>query len=124
MADYNVDRNRVYATGLSMGGFGVFAMNVDHPDAFAAIVAICGGLDPARAAVLANKPIWIFHAAEDPIVNARFSRRTVKALRNAGGTPRYTEYGKETYIAPTAHQSWVVAFASSEMRDWLFEQSK
>jgi poly(3-hydroxybutyrate) depolymerase len=124
MADYNVDRNRVYATGLSMGGFGVFAMNVDHPDTFAAIVGICGGLDPAKAAVLANKPIWVFHSAEDPIVNVGFSRDAVKALRDAGGTPRYTEYGKEVYIAPTAHQSWVVAYASSEMRDWLFEQSK
>jgi predicted peptidase len=124
MADYNVDRNRVYATGLSMGGFGVFAMIVDHPDTFAAVVGICGGLDPTKAAVLANKPIWVFHSAEDPIVDIRFSRASVQALRDAGGSPRYTEYGKETYIAPTAHQSWVPTYASSEMRDWLFEQSK
>jgi predicted peptidase len=124
MADYNVDRNRVYATGLSMGGFGVFAMNVDHPDTFAAVVGICGGLDPAKAAMLANKPIWVFHAAEDPIVEVRFSRDTVKALTDAGGAPRYTEYGEEVYIAPSAHQSWIPAYASSEMRDWLFEQSK
>jgi predicted esterase len=124
MADYNVDRNRVYATGLSMGCFGVFAMNVSHPDTFAAIVGIAGGLDPAKAAVLANKPIWVFHASEDPIVDVRFSRDTVRALKEAGGKPRYTEYGKEVFIAPTAHQSWVPAYASSEMRDWLFEQSK
>lgn len=124
MADYSVDRNRVYATGLSMGCFGVFTMNVDHPDAFAAIVGICGGLDPAKAVVLANKPIWVFHAAEDPTVDVRFSRETVRALREAGGMPRYTEFGKEIYLAPTAHQSWVPAYASSEMRDWLFEQSK
>ncbi len=124
MANFSVDGKRVYATGLSMGAFGVFAMNVDHPDTFAAIVGICGGLDPAKAAVLAKKPIWIFHAAMDPIVNVRFSRGTVKALRTAGGTPRYTEYGKEVYIAPTAHQSWIPSYASSEMRDWLFEQSK
>ncbi len=124
MTDYNVDRRRVYATGLSMGGFGVFAMNVDHPDTFAAIVGICGGLDPAKAAVLADKPIWVFHAAEDPIVAVRFSRDTVNALRDAGGKPRYTEYGKEVYIAPTAHQCWIPTYASAEMRDWLFAQSK
>jgi predicted peptidase len=124
MADYSVDRHRVYATGLSMGCFGVFAMNVDHPDAFAAIVGICGGLDPSKAALLANKPIWVFHSVEDPIVDVRFSRETVKALREAGGMPRYTEFGKEVYLEPTAHQSWVPAYASSEMRDWLFQQSK
>ncbi len=124
MADYSVDRNRVYATGLSMGCFGVFAMNVSHPDTFAAIVGICGGLDPAKAAVLANKLIWVFHATEDPSVEVRFSRETIRTLKEAGGKPRYTEYGKEVYIAPTRHQSWVPTYASSEMRDWLFEQSK
>jgi predicted peptidase len=124
MGDYSIDRKRVYATGLSMGGFGVFAMNVDHPDTFAAIVAICGGLDPVRASALAGKPIWIFHAAKDPIVDVRFSRNSVQALRRAGGSPRYTEYGKEVYIAPTAHLSWVPAYANAEMGDWLFEQSR
>jgi len=124
MADYNVDSKRVYATGLSMGCFGVFAMNLDHPDTFAAIVGICGGLDPLKAAVLANKPIWVFHAAEDPIVEVRFSQETVRALRDAGGKPQYTEYGKEVYLAPMAHVSWVPAYADAEMRDWLFEQSK
>jgi predicted peptidase len=124
MADYSIDRKRVYATGLSMGCFGVFAMNVDHPDAFAAVVGICGGLDPAKAPVLAKKPIWVFHAEQDPIVNVRFSRETVSALREADGKPRYTEYGREVYFAPAAHWSWVPAYASREMRDWLFEQAK
>ena len=124
MADYRIDRKRVYATGLSMGCFGVFAMNVDHPDAFAAVVGICGGLDPAKAAALADKPVWVFHAAQDPIVDVRFSRETVKALREAGGKPRYTEYGREVYFAPAAHWSWVPAYASSEMKDWLFAQSR
>jgi predicted peptidase len=124
VGDYSIDSRRVYATGLSMGGFGVFAMNVEHPDTFAAIVAICGGLDPARASALAGKPTWIFHAVKDPIVDVSFSRKSVQALRDAAGNPRYTEYGKKVYIAPTAHQSWVPAYASGEMRDWLFEQSK
>ncbi len=123
-ADYNVDTKRIYATGLSMGGFGVFALNVDHPDTFAAIVGICGGLDPSRADVLAKKPIWVFHAAEDPMVYVKFSRDTVKALKDAGGAPRYTEYGRETYFSVNAHWAWVPAYASSEMRDWLFAQSR
>ena len=124
MRDYRVDSKRVYATGLSMGAFGAFMMNVDHPDTFAAIVAICGGVDPARASVLAGKPIWIFHAAKDPLVDVWFSRNSVQALRVAGGSPRYTEYGKGTHFSPTAHLSWVPAYADVEMRRWLFEQSK
>lgn len=124
MADYNVDAKRIYATGLSMGCFGVFALAVDHPDTFAAIVGICGGLDPLKAAVLAKEPIWVFHAQEDPMVYVKFSRDTVKALRDAGGAPLYTEYGKDVYFAPNAHCAWVPAYASGEMRDWLFEQSK
>ncbi len=123
-ARYNVDVGRIYATGLSMGCFGVFALNVEHPETFAAIVGIAGGLDPARAAVLAGKPIWIFHAAQDLVVDVRFSRDTVKALRDAGGTPRYTEYGNDVYLPPDGHPSWIPAYASREMRDWLFEQSK
>ncbi len=123
-ADYNIDAHRIYATGLSMGCFGVFALNVDHPDTFAAIVGIAGGLDPDKAAVLAKKPIWVFHAAQDLVVDVRFSRDTIKALKDAGGAPRYTEYGTEVYISPDSHWSWVPAYASSEMRDWLFQQSR
>ena len=123
-AEYNIDTNRMYATGLSMGCFGAFALNVDHPDTFAAIVGISGGLDPTKAAVLAKKPIWVFHAAQDLVVDVKFSRETVKALKDAGGMPRYTEYGKEVYVSSNAHSAWIPAYANREMRDWLFEQSK
>ncbi len=123
-ADYSIDPDRVYSTGLSMGCFGVFALNVDHPDTFAAIVGIAGGLDPARAVVLAKKPIWVFHGSQDLVVDVRFSRDTVKALRGAGGSPRYTEYGTDVYIPTNGHPSWVPAYASREMKDWLFEQTK
>jgi predicted peptidase len=124
VAEYNIDANRMYATGLSMGCFGVFALNVDHPDTFAAIVGMSGGLDPTKAAVLAKKPIWVFHAAQDLVVDVKFSRETVKALKDAGGMPRYTEYGKEVYVSSNAHSAWIPAYANREMRDWLFEQSK
>jgi predicted peptidase len=107
-----------------MGCFGVFALNVDHPDTFAAIVGMSGGLDPTKAAVLAKKPIWVFHAAQDLVVDVKFSRETVKALKDAGGMPRYTEYGKEVYVSSNAHSAWIPAYANRKMRDWLFEQSK
>jgi predicted peptidase len=125
MAEFSIDRERVYATGLSMGGFGVFALAAAHPETFAGIVSVCGGLDPSRASALAHLPIWLFHAAEDPVVAVRFSRETVKALADAGGSPRYTEYPEGTcFIGSTPHYSWVPAYADAGMREWLFEQRK
>jgi len=57
-------------------------------------------------------------------VDVKFSRETVKALKDAGGTPRCTEYGKEVYISANAHPAWIPAYASRAMRDWLFGQSR
>jgi predicted esterase len=125
LGEYAIDQDRLYATGLSMGGFGIFALNAAHPDTFAAVVSVCGGLDPEKAALLAGKPIWLFHAAADPLVNVRFSRLTVDALRAAGGTPRYTEYPVGTpFVGSSPHNSWIAAYADAEMRDWLFAQRR
>lgn len=122
--EYNIDRKRIYLTGLSMGGFGVFSLAVGHPDEFAALVPICGGGDPAKLASISMTPIWIFHAQEDPTIPVQMSRDSVKALEDAGGTPKYAEYPASTYFFPTAHFSWIPSYANTEMRDWLFQQSK
>jgi len=124
MAEYPVDRNRVYGTGLSMGGFGIYALAAEHPQTFAAVVGICGGLDPGKASALASTAVWVFHAAQDPTVSVRFSRDTVEALKKSGRPPRYTEYGPEFFFLPDAHLSWVPAYASAEMREWLFQQAR
>jgi len=123
-ADYNIDRTRIYVTGLSMGGFGAYAIAIAHPDEFAAIVPVCGGGDPNHLAVIAKIPIWIFHAAKDPSIRAGYANNSVAALKRAGGHPRYTEYPASDFFYPTAHYSWTAAYANSEMRDWLFQQSK
>ncbi len=122
--EYNIDQKRIYVTGLSMGGFGTFALAIAHPGEFAALVPVCGGGDPAKLAAISEIPIWIFHAAEDPVVPVEMSRDSVQALEEAGGTPRYTEYPAGTYFFPMAHFSWVSVYANAEMRDWLFQQSK
>jgi dienelactone hydrolase len=122
--EFNIDKGRIYVTGVSMGGFGTYTLAIAHPTEFAAIVPICGGGDPARLATIAKLPIWIFHAAKDPTVGVGFSRNSVAALKKAGGHPRYTEYPASAYFYPTAHYSWTSAYANAEMRDWLFEQSR
>lgn len=125
LKDYpQIDTNRLYATGLSQGGFGVWAWNLAHPDLFAAVVPIAAGANPAAVATLKNKPIWAFHAESDPVIPVSFSRESVKALREAGSNVRYTEYPADTYFYPMAHFSWVPALKNTQMREWLFQQKR
>jgi predicted peptidase len=119
-----IDTSRLYATGLSQGGFGVWAWNLAHPDLFAAVVPIAAGANPAAVAALKNKPIWAFHAEADPVIPVSFSRDSVKALQAAGSAVRYTEYPADTYLHPMAHFSWVPALKNAQMREWLFQQKR
>ncbi len=116
--EFSIDANRVYVTGLSMGGFGVWDILARRPDLFAAGVPVCGGGDESTAARIAHIPIWAFHGARDPAVQPDRSRRMIAALRKAGGHPRYTEYADE------GHASWVPAYKDPEMYAWLFSQKK
>jgi len=124
VSKYNVDKNRVYCTGLSMGGFGTWAIAILHPDTFAALVEESGGGDPANIAKVAQLPVWIFHSVKDLTIPISFAKSTVSALMKAGGKPKYTEYADDTSFYPNAHFAWVPAYANAEMRDWLFQQSK
>ena len=77
---YKVDRDRVYLTGLSMGGFGTWALAAYSPNRFAAIVPICGGGEPLLARALKNTPVWAFHGGKDPIVPVKRSQDLIDAL--------------------------------------------
>lgn len=124
---YNIDKNRIYLTGLSMGGFGTWALAISHPDTFAALVPICGGGDPSKANLIAHIPTWVFHAEDDPLVNAKFVRDIVKALQDLNAPIKYTEYEKGILtppVAPTPHASWILAYKNQRMIEWLFSQSK
>jgi predicted peptidase len=132
------DRDRVYLTGLSMGGFGTFNMATKYPGRFAAFVPICGGIraqedspqmrvelvDDARIADpvaetahrIGKTPIWIFHGDADQSVPVQGSREIAEALRAAGGNVTYTEY------PGVGHNSWDKAYADPELPKWLLQQ--
>jgi predicted peptidase len=116
--EFSIDPDRLYITGLSMGGFGTWDIICRNPDMFAAAVPICGGGDESQAEKIAKMPIWVFHGAKDPIVKPERSREMVDALKKAGGNPKYTEY------PGVAHNSWEKAYKDHEMFKWLFEQKK
>lgn len=115
---FSIDSNRLYVTGISMGGFGTFDLIERHPNMFAAAVPICGGGDITRAYFLIDMPIWIFHGAEDEVVLPEYSRNIVDAIRVAGGSPGYTEYPDEDHIG-----AWVQAYNNPHLYEWMFSKS-
>lgn len=88
--EFPIDTNRVYVTGLSMGGFGTWDIAMRYPRRFAAIAPMCGGADPSRAEDLVHQPIWTTHGTADGIIPVSATREMVSALVAAGKTPLYT----------------------------------
>ncbi len=117
-SEFPIDKQRIYITGLSMGGFGVWDALQRHPDLFAAAVPICGGGDNALADKIAHIPIWAFHGEADTAVKPLRSRDMIAALQAAGGMPRYTEY------PGVGHNSWAPTYANRDMFAWLFAQKR
>ena len=134
--EFNGDTNRIYLTGLSMGGYGTWAIARDYPGRFAAYAPICGGVLPPRvvsglpedprvktadpymdvAKKIGKTPVWVFHGETDPVVPVSESRKMVEALKSAGGTVRYSEY------EGVGHNSWDRAYAEPEFFSWLLSQ--
>ncbi len=90
---YAVDTDRIYAAGLSMGGYGTWDLMVRHNDIFAAAIAVCGGADASKADLLKHTPLFVFHGDVDETVPVSGSRNVVNAIKAAGGTlVEYTEF--------------------------------
>jgi poly(3-hydroxybutyrate) depolymerase len=110
---YWVDADRVYLTGSSMGGYGVWTLAAAHPERFAAIAPICGGGDAASADRLRGVPTWAFHGAEDTVVLPQESRRMVAALERAGGDVRLTIY------QGVGHDAATPTYADPKLYEWF-----
>ncbi|MEO2092258.1 MAG: prolyl oligopeptidase family serine peptidase [Gemmataceae bacterium] len=116
--EYRVDADRIYLTGVSMGGYGTWDLICRKPDLFAAALPVCGGGDPAQADKLTKLPIWVFHGDKDTAVPPERSRDMVAAIKKAGGKPEYTEF------PGVGHDSWTPTYKDDKTRDWLFAQKK
>lgn len=114
---YKVDPKRVYLTGLSMGGFGTWSLAAAHPNKWAAIAPICGGGDPATAEKIKHIPTWCFHGDADTAVKVDLSRSMIKALKDVGAEPIYTEYPK------VGHNSWDRAYGTAELYPWFLKHT-
>lgn len=116
---YNIDKNRLYVYGISMGGFGVFSVLAKEQGKFAAGYAICGGSSEAAASKLLNTPLWIFHGEADDVVGVQYSRQIYQEIKKEGGqVVRYTEY------PGVRHNSWENAAREKTLHRWLLAQRK
>ncbi len=117
-ATYNIDPDRVYVTGLSMGGMGTWSAVTAEPDRFAAAVPMSGNGDTNPAGAVAAIPFWFFHAANDGTVGVEGSDNLVAALRNAGGSVIYTRYDTG------GHGIWPVAYTHPLLFQWFVSQQR
>ncbi len=117
IAQYPIDTNRIYITGMSMGGFGTWEMLYRRPELFAAAVPICGSGDLSKVSVFKDVPIWCWHGVNDTTVPVKNSRELIAALKAAGGSPKYSEIN-------AGHGSWEPAYRTIALHQWIFTQTK
>jgi len=117
--EFHVNPDRIYLTGMSMGGFGAWDLAMRRPDVFAAVVPICGGAaEPDLLANLRGLPFWVFHGAQDDRVPVTNSRLLVEALEKDGQDPKYTEFPE------LGHFCWDRVFAMDELYTWLLSHKR
>jgi predicted peptidase len=127
-AKYSVDTNRIYLTGLSMGGYGAWSLATTFPERFAAVAPICGGegnigvvlsaMDPAKAPALKKLPIWAFHGGKDHVVATEESRHMIEIMKQRGD-----ENVKLTIYPEADHNSWTETYDNPELYDWFLQHT-
>jgi predicted peptidase len=125
---FKVDTNRIYLTGLSMGGYGAWNLGVARPDKFAAIAPICGGgsvIDVLLAGYgkkknpLIDFPVWAFHGAKDSVVPLEESERMINAFKKIKAKDV-----KLTVYPQSEHNSWTETYNNPELYEWLLSHSR
>ena len=118
IARYRVDQDRIYVTGLSMGGYGTWSLASQTPERFAAIVPICGGGERYWARSMKQLPVWVFHGAKDAVVPLERSQEMVEALKKQGGNVKLTVY------TDAGHDAWTETYNNPQLYEWLLEQKR
>jgi pimeloyl-ACP methyl ester carboxylesterase len=117
-AQYRVDPDRVYLTGVSAGGDLTWDVALVYPDRFAAIVPMSGETDPRDAAQLRNVPVWAFQGGKDPYVPPSQVEIMIAAVRKAGG------HAHLTFYPDAGHDCWDQAYSTPALWTWLFAQKR
>jgi len=119
LASYNIDKSRIYLTGLSMGGYGAWDLATAYPDYFAALAPICGGGNTILADQLKDIPVWVFHGKKDDAVPEQQSAVMVEALKKIGADVVYTVLPEGEHV-----DAWVYAYGDAGLFDWFLQHQK
>ncbi|MEM7454655.1 MAG: prolyl oligopeptidase family serine peptidase [Planctomycetota bacterium] len=119
-ANYKVDSSRIYVTGLSMGGFGTWAIAAHSPDRFAAIAPVCGGGDRfiVPRMIGGQMGVHVFHGEDDRVVPIERSQEIVDGFKTQGIDVLFTVY------PDTGHDSWTETYANEALYTWMLEHSR
>jgi predicted peptidase len=115
----NIDQDRIYIVGLSMGAFGTYEMVARNPTLFAAAIAISGDGDLNRIGNMTKAEWKIYAGKRDNIVTSNRSERMAKALKDHGAKVSLKVYPNANHV-----DSWVKAFAEPDFCSWLFSVKK
>ncbi len=116
--EFEIDKNLITITGISMGAFGTWEMGLTYPGLFAAMAPVCGGGMSWRTALLRDIPIWAFHGDCDDLVPIKNSLDMVDGVNANGGN------AKLTIFHGIGHDSWTPAYEETTVIDWLLAQRK
>jgi hypothetical protein len=117
-SEYSVDENRIYLTGISLGGNGAWKVATDYPNKFAAVVPISGWGDTSRICRLKNENVWAFHGGKDTLILPERTLEIVERLQYCNSTTWFTIY-------PNAkHDAWTETYHNENVMNWMLEQRK
>ncbi|MCX7797642.1 MAG: prolyl oligopeptidase family serine peptidase [Melioribacter sp.] len=115
--NHKVDKNKIYVTGLSMGGNGTWRLAAKIPDRLAAVIPICGWGDLFEVCMIGKLPVWTFHGAKDNVVPLKATEELVEKLKACGGNVKFTIY------EDAGHDSWTETYNNPEIYEWLLKHS-
>ena len=119
LADYRVDRKRIYVTGLSMGGDATYRFAINQPDTFAAIAPLCAYLSSSLSVEpIKDLPVWAIHGADDQVVPLSRGQEPVEALKAVDGNVRFS------VLEGHDHDVWTDTYSDPAFYDWLLQHQR
>lgn len=119
IAQYRIDTDRIYLTGMSFGGTGTWAFAIQYPERFAAVAPLCGSfVDLTRIERMKEVPVWVFHGQLDKFIPIEIPTNAVETLKAFGSEVKFTAY------PDLDHYIWDTTYDNPELYSWFLEHKK
>lgn len=120
LLNYHADKDSVYLSGLSYGGFGTWYYASEYPEKFAAILPVVGypSIEQAEAVAKAGIPVWVFSGGRDPAVETKYFFAGMNRMNELGATMRFTTE------QDMFHDVWNRVYAGEDVYKWLLQYKK